>query len=335
MPLPLNVIEGVKTVVTHEGCADGVVSALVLKHTLCDLLGLKVEFVFCQHKTEKALTLPATEGMLFCDFVPPADRVGEFVKAGTIVLDHHKGAKAIVEAFGPLGVFADERAEPGVSGAVLAYREVLLPIAQQAEDHRMFPSATRDPYRVSHHMQSVRTADEVSRLIGIRDTWQNKDPDWVRACSLAEAIRSIPAEEWLEISALSSGSGVDWEEEIRFGGRLYWSHQRSAERAVKEAYWETIKGKSVAMLFGTNISDASEILAESADLVIGFHYRREDDRLKVTVALRSKVLNCFEIAQALGGDGHTGAAGFSVEVFPGDPNPYRYFTNLLNRVLPG
>ncbi len=112
-------LSAVRRVIVHANCADGMASAMILHDALPD-----AEVVFLQHGTAEFLSLPATTGMLFCDISPPADRVAEFVGVGAIVLDHHKTVRDVVEAFGDCGVFADETKEPGVSGALLAYREV-------------------------------------------------------------------------------------------------------------------------------------------------------------------------------------------------------------------
>ena len=115
MPIPLEVLKAVKTIVAHEKCPDGIAAALILKDVLPE-----ARVIFCQYSTPEHETLAAEPGMLFADFSPPKARVQEFVDKGAVVLDHHKTAKDIVAAFGDNGVFGDEIAEPGVSGAVLA-----------------------------------------------------------------------------------------------------------------------------------------------------------------------------------------------------------------------
>ena len=108
--------DNIKTIVTHDKCADGRASALIL---LDVFPGANV--VFCNYNTPEYNDLPATEGMIFCDIVPPAHRVEEFIAVNAIVLDHHKTNKEIVAKFGDNGRFADEATEPGVSGASLAF----------------------------------------------------------------------------------------------------------------------------------------------------------------------------------------------------------------------
>src|SRR5690606_41998685 len=113
-------LQAVKTVVVHDNCADGLVSALLIQEALPN-----AEILFIQHGTEAHRTLEPTPNMLFCDFAPHPERVDEFAKVGTIVLDHHRTAKWIVERGG--GISADENDEPGVSGAVLPYRPAHTP----------------------------------------------------------------------------------------------------------------------------------------------------------------------------------------------------------------
>lgn len=87
--------------------------------------------------------------MLFCDIAPPAERAHEFLPRVPVVLDHHKGAEHLVKTF-THHVFADEKLEPGVSGAVLAYREVWKPLKPLG----------------------FTTAADFARLAGVCDTWQ-------------------------------------------------------------------------------------------------------------------------------------------------------------------
>lgn len=123
MTIDLAKLEAVTTIVTHANCMDGLASAMILLDVLPS-----AKIVFCQYNTPDYLNLPATPNMLFCDITPPRDRAAEFVTAGSIVLDHHKTAKDIVLMFGANGVFGDEIANPGISGAMLAYQQVWVPL---------------------------------------------------------------------------------------------------------------------------------------------------------------------------------------------------------------
>src|ERR1700679_2840748 len=113
-------LAAIKTLIIHGGgCTDGIASAMILRSVLPD-----AEIKFVQYMTPEQVNLEPKEGMLFCDITPVADRVKDFVAVEALVLDHHKTARAVVEAFGSLGAFGDEKADPGVCGAVLAYPHV-------------------------------------------------------------------------------------------------------------------------------------------------------------------------------------------------------------------
>src|ERR1700754_3177520 len=106
MTLSLEKLQAVKTIVTHDRCADGVMSSIILKDVLPE-----AEVKFLQYGVEQE-ELEAAPNMLFCDFSPHPKRVTDFVAAGALVLDHHKTARDVVSAFGADGVFGDEVADP-------------------------------------------------------------------------------------------------------------------------------------------------------------------------------------------------------------------------------
>jgi hypothetical protein len=100
-------IKAVKVIVTHDNCTDGLAAAILLHDVLPD-----AEIIFAQHGTEAYAKLEVRPNMLFVDIVPPKERYEEFLKAGAIVLDHHKGVKDVVEKFGTNAVFGDEKQHP-------------------------------------------------------------------------------------------------------------------------------------------------------------------------------------------------------------------------------
>lgn len=131
--IPIEKLRSVRVVVCHaypeRPCPDGVASALLLRSAFNELFdeeSIDVEVVFVAHG-DQLEALEARPGMLFCDIAPPAARAKEFVEVGAIVLDHHATARPVVELF-EHHAFGDEEKEPGVSGAVLAFREVYEPI---------------------------------------------------------------------------------------------------------------------------------------------------------------------------------------------------------------
>lgn len=286
----------VRTIVTHDGCPDGVASAMILKVAMPD-----AKVVFARYGSAELAALPATEGMLFCDFSPPADRVQEFVDVGAIVLDHHKTARAVVEAFGENGVFGDEATEPGVCGAVLAYRVAIV------------GAGVRDD-----------AIEDFATLAGIRDTWQRQDPRWIEACAQAEALRFWPREYLVGLTPFR------WAERMAIGGTLLQKKAEQVEEKIREAYRCEIAGQRVVMFDGSvETSDAMEALKAGTDLVVGFRYLCDGGRQRLNLSCRSRGLDVSAFAKRHGGGGHTQAAGCTLDVLPGDANPYERVRELI------
>jgi hypothetical protein len=309
-PIPPDLLRQVRTIVTHDSCSDGLASALILKEALPD-----ARVLFVQYGTPELRALPAEPGMLFCDMSPPADRVQEFVTAGAIVLDHHATARGVVEAFGERGVFGDEKAEPGVSGAVLAARAIGL--------------------------DSVgRAVRELATLAGIRDTWQNTHPRWDEARAQHEALMFWPRERWL------SAPPQDWSRLLEIGPPLLERQAERVRRAIDKAWRAALGPLRLVILDGVELtSDAAETIGPGADLVAGFGYRAEADpkaaapsappKLTLVFSLRSHTdFDCAAFAKHEGGGGHTRAAGFGVPVAVfDDGTPHRELCDRLGRFL--
>lgn len=286
--LDIDSLLAVRTIVTHEGCADGIASAIILRDALPNA---RVEFV--QYNTPAHRDLRATPGILFCDMTPPASRVQEFVDAGAIVLDHHRGAREIVDAFGDRGVFADEATEPGVSGATLAFREVWKLVSTfENEDN-------------------LSTLREIATRAGIRDTWQRNDPRWREACAQAAALRFWPPE--MLIGAPIDGLAA----RLEIGEVLLQRDTERDERSIAEAYRFEVDGLRVVAFEGLHTSDIAERLEGEADLVVGWHYAMEDGRARMVVSCRSRgAVSALALAKANGGGGHQRAAGFRMPEEP-------------------
>lgn len=313
MPFDLSKLHAVKTIVCHGGaCPDGLASAILLHDVLPD-----AEVKFVQYQTPEQFELPATSGMLFCDFSPHPDRVQRFVDVGAIVLDHHKTARDVVAAFGPLSVFGDEKTDLGVCGAVLAYRHVWLPMKQKAHS--------------SDGESQFARAEKFAGLAGVRDTWLNKDPRWDAAVIQAEALRFYPVEHWLSLREpfRFENSGW-WEERMKLGGILVERHAASVKRAIEKSWRFTSKrGTRVIMFEGTaQSSDAAEVLDNEVDLVMGFGFLVEGGKQKMIFSIRSHTgYDCAALAKTFGGGGHTAAAGFNQEIHQ---SPYRFAELLVD-----
>lgn len=180
-------LQTIRTIVTHENCSDGLASAMILKSVLPG-----AQVVFLSYNSAAHKELSAIPGMIFCDFSPYVERVQEFIDAGAIVLDHHKYQKDVVEAFGPNGVFADETSNPGVAGALLAYREVWLPLVKS--DPQSFLSGPARLAFEQHQVQLSQLKASVSnkllKSLGEKPTFQavDQDPEVVQTLQFIENI---------------------------------------------------------------------------------------------------------------------------------------------------
>lgn len=295
--IEIEVLKQVTHIITHANCPDGIASAMILKDALPD-----AEVTFLQYGTPEMTALAAKPGMLFCDITPPRERVQEFADAGAVVLDHHKGAKDIVEAFGERGVFADEVTEPGVSGAFLAYRHVYGPWLH--EHNRITAALLAREDRVN----------DFARLAGVRDTWQTTSEYWKEACAQAEVLMFLGAERLLaERNAHLS------EEDMDLGRTLLLKKLKAADEITEHGLLRV--GDWLLFNDGdrrtSDVAEAARKRYPDANGVAGFHYAvQSDGTMRLVFSLRSgrEGVDVAAIAKANGGGGHTRAAGFSVPV---------------------
>lgn len=285
----------VTKLITHDNCADGLASAMIVKDALPH-----VEVVFAQHGTPSLEALAPSSGLLFCDIAPPRERAGAFVEAGAIVLDHHKHARDVVELFGDRGVFADETAQPGWSGATLAYLAVWFPMASESSS------------------PSVR---EFARLVGIRDTWQTKSPSWELANDLHTALMGMPRAYWLRPGGIGRALSND---SLELG--QIWRAQR-AETVAKICSVGTVclidpAGRQWAAFADSHrhTSDVAEVMrGRGVAVTCGWFQQVEDGAVRTVLSLRSDggradALDVGALCKAFGGGGHSRAAGCRVGV---------------------
>jgi len=318
--ISLETLRAVQTIYVHGGgCPDGIASAILLHDALPNA---RVKFI--QYNSEEHRTLPIEPHVLFADFTPKEDQVTAFVQAGAIVLDHHKGAKDIVAAFGDNGRFGDEVAEPGVCGAVLCYRHVWEPIF----------NGTEATHRSSAWVTEMTAAKDFAILAGIRDTWQRQDPRWTEACEQAEMLRFYPPEEyWLNLKKPFDAVNREmWNERRALGKILVEKHAQSVKRTLEKSWrFTSAKGTRVVAFEGTGTSsDASDVL-QDADLVIGFGFHCESSVQKMVFSCRTRVgYDVLGFAKAFGGGGHSSAAGFNQDITKQTLNPYQLTELLVN-----
>lgn len=288
-------IENTRVIVTHENCADGIASALILKRAFPNA---RVEFV--NYNTRKHAELPAEPGMLFCDVTPPRERIQEFIDAGAVVLDHHVGQKDIVDAFGDLGLYSDD---PGVSGAVMAW-------------------GVCDAGGFANTSSSVQ---EFANLAGIYDTWRRQNPKWDAAVQQAESLLFFGYE------YMSTLPHTIWLDATQSTGKVL-VHNRNERviRCLDQAEYSSIRGVKVCVFQGPS-ADANiaadklrSYYQNDVDIVAAFTCLAGPEGRRYVVSLRSvRDISVLPIAKANGGGGHEKAAGFTYNIadacWYGDP----------------
>ncbi len=301
-------LDKVTHVVTHANCPDGVASAILLRDAL---EGVTIDFH--THGTDAFEKLEAKPGMLFCDLAPPHARIQEFVDVGAIVLDHHAKQEDDVRAFGPLGIFADLKTEPGVSGAALAFREVWA-------------------WRAPEGAAMWARAKAFATLAGIRDTWQTKHPLWGAARAQAEALRFYPWSFFEKLGEVFDSQCYPQLEALLAIGPVLVERADATVKRVVEAGVEvtTNRGTKLVIVSTTHTSDVADA-CDGADLVVGFDYGFRDDDVGLQLSMRSRgKYDVGALCKSLGGGGHVQAAGAHVHVGSGDLNPYEHIKKIVD-----
>jgi oligoribonuclease NrnB/cAMP/cGMP phosphodiesterase (DHH superfamily) len=311
--MKLKYVKNIKRIITHGNCPDGMASAILLYAAL----GIKPEFHF--HGTDEFENLEVTPNTLFCDICPPKHLVDAFVEADGVVLDHHKGVQDLVAQFNDRGVFADEKENPGVSGALLAYREVFK------------PSGAYGFMR--------RSACDFAEMAGVRDTWQKSDERWLKSCHQASALTFYSLDYWMEKIRKGAENGetktFDFIEEMRVGKTIFDNRMKKARVAAKDAFITQVGDMNVAIFNDQDrlTSDVSEVLREDGvNLISGFYYSQYSSNSAspmLCYSLRSDgTFDVKEFAKSLEGGGHSKAAGYRKRLCMND-DPFSLFLNDL------
>jgi hypothetical protein len=320
-------LKAVKKLVTHANCPDGIASALIIKDALPE-----VEVVFMAHGTEAHKKLEPRPGTLFVDFSPFQDQwegslhaAKRWIEAGAIVLDHHPTQRDVTMAFVEAGLGNYGENDKNECGAWLAYEHVWRPI-----------KLGHGPFNPHDDGESVK---QLAELAGVRDTWKKDDPRWQAACEQAEELMFWGFDS-LDLDSITDPRAIS------LGSKLFEKKIEHAKKAIGEAHeFTTQKGTGVVMFQGvTPTSDAAEILEKDWDpiyrtgvldfppnIVAGFHYKVDGDKLKLQFSTRSHTgYDVGAFCKSRGGGGHSAAAGFTIEQSPEvGINPYACFKLLL------
>jgi hypothetical protein len=332
--IPIEKLKQVSVIYTHGKCPDGLASAMILKDAF-RMLGMDPPIRFLVHDTPEhrvAGNMDVSEYgagafALFCDIAPHPD-VAKASGGQILVLDHHVGAKDLVESFGENGVYADAEKEPGVSGAVLAFREVWHPMWEEAV--RTEGSSWRDGTVTTD--RSIATRD-FAECVGVRDCWRTRDPRFERAQWISKYLMALPADAWLQ-----GHHPYLSEEEMQRGRSLFEQHMLAVKQTFdqKVISWipdttpedEPQQGNVCLIVFQEQVagfrlaSDVAEMIRNDPELpeervcIAGFSYVVDKPGCTPRLLFSLRQANGFDVcafAKAQGGGGHEKAVGFSVD----------------------
>lgn len=154
------------------------------------------------------------------------------------------------------------------------------------------------------------------KYIGDRDTWAFKHGALTRSfcAGINAAVKDPFCVEWNSLLSYSYTT----EMKMIYIGQILLYFQESRIKHLFESGIDTeFHGHKARMVNTTSdISELGEyIYSHDYEIAVMWQVKGE----KVIVSLRSKTVDCAEIAQGYGGGGHKGAAGFSVVNFVGFP----------------
>lgn len=330
--IPIEDLKRVSVVYTHAHCPDGLASAMILKDAF-RMLGTSPRIEFLAHNTieHQQAAAPvldlagegtAVEYALFCDIAPHPMAISVHGRSGVIVLDHHKGAEEVVRSF-PLHVFADEAADPGISGATLAWREVW-----ESAWHEL-PSDPNVGVRIEQSQQAqVR---DFAECVGARDTWQTQDARFQRGQWISKMLMSKPQSYWLEERALYEGGDRQphapflTDREIEIGRALFEAHENAVAQAVDQVVYLTngvhrcavFQEQAAGFRLTSDVAESLRKQGTDCRFVAGFAYVVDAPGGAPRLVYSLRGFGGFDVAslaKANGGGGHTAAAGFSVEM---------------------
>lgn len=294
--IDLERLKQITEVYFHQSCPDGTASAMICKKAF-DWLCISPTFHPVQYQTDFFENLCPKPGQMFIDITPPRARWREWEESHPIVLDHHESAKEATIGLG--GVYATNDRH---SGAMLAFENVMLPIALSSLD------------QAEACMQQWKEFAEVAM---IRDTWKNTHEKWELACIQAEALNLFGPKlllEKIENDTFSFG-------ELYGTGLVFFEKtKRKAEVIAKEALWDEIiiddRAIKLASFNCTEkiISEVGNLLKDQgSDVSIAYFFKPEGEDLKVVVSLRtSERIQANKVCETYGGGGHARAAGFTM-----------------------
>lgn len=296
-------------IITHASCPDGMASAMILWDAICcsPIADQGVTVTFTKHG-DKHLRMPRG-GCIFVDIAPPEEYADEWLVEGAIVLDHHKKQEEIVQLFvdRDQGVFADETQDPGISGAMLAYFAAIA---------------------IGGGCHKIRIFAEVA---GIRDTWQRDSPLWHRACGQASALMFFDWDTLRHYPYLLP-SQQDMGDLLHMR-RLSEAKAIAAKLVITQHYARAkaphLDVDPMILINGqthlaSDIAETLRVMVAPACMFAAWELTT-DNKVYCTMRSLHDDFSVGNVASAMGGGGHTKAAGFRV--------PFRAWDELAGTIL--
>ena len=293
-------LKNVRQVISHKSCPDGTAAAMICARALTRL-GADFRVQFVQYDTKEHHELEARPGQLFVDITPPIERWGDWIEYNPIVLDHHDTAEVVTT--GLKGVYG----YPEESGATLAFKHVMQPV--------MDATIGGSPDENAQYVRWERFA----HLARIRDTWQEKHPDFEIGCGMSHGLTFY---ESFDLVDSARDNQVDFRKIQSVGSNIYGKllrkaklYAETAHRCVIEKSGETYK-LGIFNCSERATSEAAHILLNDygCDVAVGYFMFVKGDDVCYSVSLRSHKNGVLvnRMAEQYGGGGHPVAAGFRV-----------------------
>lgn len=304
----------VKKIVLHKFCHDGLASGMIIKDVLHD-----VEYFFADHKDSEYLNIKAEPGLLFCDISPPPGREAEFFWNESIVLDHHEGTKDIVLKFQNAGLGVYGEIDEGISGALLAYKYVWLPLEAQF--------GQTDFHKIKQFAERA----------AIRDCWKINSPEWLNACYQTDTLNFYPEKYFME-----NHHACILDHEMEIGKISYEKYQENLKYAISNCVIKKWKDElhNIDLNYGIIpghriISDCAEILRkDNVNILFAFSFKIDEDKNPyLACSIRSDgSFDCNKFASFHGGKGHKkSAGGIKIDLKSYNLNPYYIIELILNK----
>lgn len=288
MKISVEKLLGVKKIISHGNCADGIVAAMICACAY-NYIESPLNIEFMSYNTDEHNSLNHEPGMMFVDFTPRYDKWNDFRDVGTIIIDHHETPKKFIS--GDNVLFADKKE----SGALLCYNNVLVPLT-----HGIINNSVLENY------------SKLANLISIYDTWQEDHIDWDEAQYVTHGVLTLGTSYCLDIAYGREPLNLGIIRTV--GKRVLKKALNKAELVGKNSMFRKVGPYTIAYYNNTEklSSEIGNYLGDKCDFSVGYGISREDNQNKIITSFRSRNgYDTSKITSMLGGGGHRAASGAS------------------------